>query len=672
MPSASQIFYLAVFALLSPCKANQAEATQAQELEANNCAIEPQAIVSDACASFSDLDNINEAISPKIYSITHDTDFFSYYRLNLFNRECPFWSDANGMCGNSACAVSTLDNESDIPEIWRAEELSKLEGPKASHPGRKQQAERPKEKPLEGELGEEVGESCVVEYDDECDDRDYCVLDDEGAAAKGDYVSLLANPERFTGYGGQGARQVWNAVYRENCFSKEPIAPTTPAFSPLGGVQAANDLQMIMKEHSRQKAFASDNDSPVIDDTCLEKRVFYRLVSGLHASISIHLCSEYFNQTTGVWESNLQCYTNRIHSFPDRVSNLYFNYALLLRAVSKLGKHLEGYTFCSSDPTLDLETKQKVLELADSISTGPKIFDESMMFQDPSVPGLKEDFRNRFRNVSRLMDCIGCDKCRLWGKLQTAGYGTALKVLFEFDETKNGENPPLRRTELVALMNTLGRVSNSLKSVQSFRSQLAGLENKEKVEVEAAKPQESPILEAETEVEAAEEPQEPQEPPSPETNSEESSIPEEKAEEEAGEVTEAVAEEEAEEAPKPQETPVLEPEPETPAAPTEPQEPPTAEKEKEIPQEELLDEDLFDDDEDDDYTGPTVTVAEAFWEEWNIVWSAAAWVIKSWIKFPVTAWRILIMECNRLWHYWLGLPVMPRSWEFRFPTRDEL
>lgn len=32
------------------------------------------------------------------------------------------------------------------------------------------------------------------------------------------------------------------------------------------------------------------------------------------------------------------------------------------------------------------------------------------------------------------MDCVGCDKCRLWGKVQTTGIATALKVLFELDE----------------------------------------------------------------------------------------------------------------------------------------------------------------------------------------------------------------------------------------------
>jgi hypothetical protein len=33
----------------------------------------------------------------------------------------------------------------------------------------------------------------------------------------------------------------------------------------------------------------------------MEKRVFYRVISGLHTSISTHICMEYFNQTTGTW-----------------------------------------------------------------------------------------------------------------------------------------------------------------------------------------------------------------------------------------------------------------------------------------------------------------------------------------------------------------------------------
>lgn len=435
--------------------------------------IEPNAMVSDACASYSTLDRLNKQLKPSLDSITQSTDFFAYYRLNLFNKECPFWSDSVSMCGNIACAVNTLDNEEDIPPIWRADALQKIEGPKAGHPGKKQQEERGKKRPLQGMLGDDVGESCVVEYDDECDERDYCVPEDESAAGKGDYVSLVDNPERFTGYSGEGAHHVWDAIYKENCFSRAsfpssaslglPVA--TPFQSELG--QASMDLKSVFKENTPEEFEAED------DEQCLEKRVFYRVISGMHASISTHLCHEYLNQTTGLWSPNLACYIDRLHSHPERVSNLYFNYALVARAIAKLGPYLENYTFCSGDPDQDFATKQKVLTLTSKAASVPQIFDESLMFINGEGPSLKEDFRNRFRNVSRLMDCVGCDKCRLWGKVQTAGYGAALKVLFEFNgDEKQGEETGLKRTELVALMNTLARISHSLTAIEEFRTMI--------------------------------------------------------------------------------------------------------------------------------------------------------------------------------------------------------
>ncbi|KAL9029619.1 MAG: hypothetical protein Q9196_002161 [Gyalolechia fulgens] len=489
MRSAAKLFYLAVFTLFQPSHAN-GPVKSVRSAPSELCAvrrspttvltpafssqsfqINPRAIVSDACASYSTLDALNAALSQPLKDITQSTDFFAYYRLNLYDQKCPVraWDDETGTCGNIACKVDTLEDEEDIPVIWRASELSKLEGPKAAHPGKQLQKERGRERPLQGTLGDNVGESCVVEYDDECDERDYCIPEDESATAKGDYVSLVDNPERYTGYAGQ---PVWDAIYRENCFFKSAPPSSLPAssspFNPLNNhVEAANALRNVIQAGSPKSEF-------ILDDECLEKRVFHRIISGMHASISTHICVDYLNQTTGQWGPNLQCYIDRLATQPERVSNLYFNYALLVRAVTKIRTYLRNYTFCSGDAAQDAATKQKVLHLADRAAQNPRIFDESIMFQDPQDIDLKEDFRNRFRNVSRLMDCVGCDKCRLWGKLQTVGYGTALKVLFEYDETKNGENPPLRRTELVALVNTLDRVARSLSSLKEMREMVQG------------------------------------------------------------------------------------------------------------------------------------------------------------------------------------------------------
>jgi len=178
------------------------------------------------------------------------------------------------------------------------------------------------------------------------------------------------------------------------------------------------------------------------------------------------------------------------------------------------------------------------------------------------------------------MDCVGCDKCRLWGKLQTAGYGTALKVLFEFDEKDSSNDPPLRRTELVALVNTLDRISHSLRAVRAFSNMIEARE--------AGLPIETPIQENPQEIGSSDDglPDVPRRKPRNETQH--------------------------------------------------------------------------------------YTLTEEFWEEFSLVWRTWVWVIRSWVELPGKVWKILIMEMSRLWDFWLGLPMRPRSWEIKFPGRGEL
>jgi len=566
-------FYLACFALLGVSRTIQADP---------QCVIDPKSTVTDACTSYSDLDSLNHDIAPTLKDLT-EADFFAYYRLNLYNKVCPFWSDENSICGNRACAVDTIDDENDIPPIWKIEELSRLEGARAQHPGPGLRRERTKQRPLQYQLGENVDESCVFEADDECDERDYCVPEDEGAASKGDYVSLLNNTEKFTGYSGPGARQVWDAIYKENCFNK-PSSAASPTDTSL---HASVELRNIFQEHGRQNLESGD-ESAALDDQCIEQRAFYRIISGMHASISTHLCWDYFNQSTGEWVRNTECYRQRLHNHPERLSNLYFNYALVTRAIAKLDKHLQSYTFCSGDPAQDHETKQKVHKLTSQLASMPNTFDESMLFRDPGMIDLKDDFKQRFRNVSRIMDCVGCDKCRLWGKVQTAGYGAALKVLFESDEHKSGENPHLRRTELVALINTFGRLSHSMEAARQFRELVGNsIDSTDAVTTAPSR----------------------QWKPSP--------------------IPSSAAEQSESQSHSP---------------------PPRKSREQ-------------------------MTIWEEVKAECTLVWDTYMMVLNSWISLPFRLSRIFIMELNRLWNFWLGLPVPPRSWALEFPTaprRDEL
>lgn len=611
MKPASKLLYLCLFALASPpgfCQSTQDDQT---------CAISPTAIVSDACASYSTLERLNDEVGPAVVDLTKTTDFFSYYRVNLFHKTCPFWNDENAMCGNIACAVQTLDNEEDIPKIWRASELGKLEGPKARHPAKLTQQQRPPQKPLQGGLGDHVGESCVVEQEDDgCDERDYCVPEDESDGSLGDYVSLIKNPERFTGYAGDGAKQVWEAIYRENCFQKSSfphsaqLGSSNPAQNP-----AAMDFRSVLEAAGRQQALEEQRqqvpNTPFVaktgleaEDECIEKRVFYRLMSGMHASISTHLCWDFLNQTTGEWTPNVGCYVGRLHKFPDRISNLYFNYAVVTRAIAKLGPYLvNGYTFCTGDAEQDAATRSKVLAVTEKAASVPQIFDESLMFQNGEGPSLKEDFRNRFRNVSRLMDCVGCDKCRLWGKLQTAGYGTAMKVLFEYDNN-GGQVPPLQRTELVALFNLYARLSSSMNAIQKFRVMVAN-------DPKYTKPR--PATDRHIDVVVQ--------------------VP-------VDVLTDRVR--------KPHN--VI---------------PPKAAKPPLSPAE-----DAYEDAPENEEHYPTVS--ESFWQEMGNVWLILKFLFWHYVSLPKLVWHIITTELVRLWQFFIGLPVQPRQWTFGRPSFGEL
>ncbi|KAI9323703.1 endoplasmic reticulum oxidoreductin 1 [Dichotomocladium elegans] len=370
--------------------------------------------------------------------------------MNLW-RECPFWNE-DGLCMNRDCSVETTD-ESSLPEAWRQPALSAVQiSPEGA-------SFQPYEK---------------------CDykDQDFCLIDDE-FDADGTYVDLTENPERFTGYAGQSSARVWQAIYKENCFNimdkmtegcetcskisqPEPQAMKSEFVSVPGNT---NQLHHLLEEMAGEPDEGNE-------EVCLEKRVYYRVISGLHSSISIHICDEYFNQTTGAWGPNLDCFVNRIGSHPERLQNIYFTYALVMRAVTKLGNYLEGYDFRTGDVKEDLATRAAVMDLINGARSCPATFDEKTMFQGPEAKALMIEFRDHFRNVSRIMDCVGCEKCRLWGKIQTAGLGTALKILFSYEDASlDPERNPdlLQRTEIVALFNLLNRLTESLHAIQRFR-----------------------------------------------------------------------------------------------------------------------------------------------------------------------------------------------------------
>ena len=230
--------------------------------------------------------------------------------------------------------------------------------------------------------------------------------------------------------------------------------------------------------------------------------------------------------TAGI-EPDVDMYLDRIGRHPDRLRNLYFTYLFMLRALDKARPVLESADYSSGDAREDAATRAGVRALIGGVDSPAVLrgFDEGLMFavqQGPQQQGrernasdtstttsansassglfvkpssgggggggvsaeiaalasskmaLKAAFRAKYRNISRIMDCVGCEKCRLWGKLQFLGMGTAMRILLG-DENPLGAAYPsitpshLSRNEIVALVNVLHRVSMSLAAIGLMR-----------------------------------------------------------------------------------------------------------------------------------------------------------------------------------------------------------
>jgi len=261
---------------------------------------------------------------------------------------------------------------------------------------------------------------------DEEDIKDFCAKDEK----HGQYVDLLENEEGWTGYDGESAHRIWKSIYDEACSFRRP--------TKTSGV-------------GKEACLCGES---------LEQRLWYRLISGMHASVSSHISMNWYDSETRKWGPNKREFMRRLGNHPERLKNLHFAYMVVLRAITKLESYLLSYNYENGDKTEELKSRfREIIFIADWC---PTKF-EDVMFNRPDSVGMKEDLRKRFYSVSKIMNCVDCQKCKLWGKLQMRGFGVALKVLFSFPE--NCSDFKLERSEIVALMNLLGRLSDSVSNV---------------------------------------------------------------------------------------------------------------------------------------------------------------------------------------------------------------
>ena len=95
------------------------------------------------------------------------------------------------------------------------------------------------------------------------------------------------------GYAGEHAHRIWRAIYSQSCFHS----------SSSDSGSSSEDSSSSSSGSGGPPALSPASLPP---DWCPEKRVFYRLISGMHASISAHISANYLlSEERGLWGHNL-------------------------------------------------------------------------------------------------------------------------------------------------------------------------------------------------------------------------------------------------------------------------------------------------------------------------------------------------------------------------------
>lgn len=139
----------------------------------------------------------------------------------------------------------------------------------------------------------------------------------------------------------------------------------------------------------------------------------------------MHLCERFYNKSLGRWETNFAMFHERVGKFPERTQNMYLAYTVLLRAVIKIKTKMNSVKLGVQDQD-DVLAKSILERFFKSLPKTPKDLDSKLFAISPAQA---DHLKATFRNMAKLMDCVSCERCRLWGKVQIYGIGTALKIL---------------------------------------------------------------------------------------------------------------------------------------------------------------------------------------------------------------------------------------------------
>ncbi|KAI6661964.1 ERO1-like protein beta [Oopsacas minuta] len=410
--------------------------------EFNSCFSQLSGPVEELCPSIELLHAFNIESFYGVITELVKRPYFRYYQTNL-TRSCRFWTPSE-QCTMPDCQLECCE-DTEVP-AYQIHSLCSQDMP-IYNLGAINQTITPAK-------AEEISQWDLLSADI-CFEDQIGLLEDQLSS----FYDLQSNREQYTAYTGPDAHRVWKSIYKENCF----LPP---------GMNTSYKLNRIFTESS-------------LAELCIEKRAFYRLISGLHASISLHLC-EYYKYSCGAvygkdeWRVNVNEFYHRFNPSstdqqgPIWLKNIYFTFLVELYALSQAESDLKEAVFYTGNTVDDIDIQNKVSKILALLKTVDLSFDQKRLFfaEIEHVTSI----RDAFANITRIIDCVTCQRCRLWGKLQTRAIATSLKILFSSHLSSNGNShirggllSNLARGEIVALFNGIAQLSKSIYFIESHR-----------------------------------------------------------------------------------------------------------------------------------------------------------------------------------------------------------
>ncbi|KAH9385156.1 ERO1-like protein alpha [Nematocida major] len=174
------------------------------------------------------------------------------------------------------------------------------------------------------------------------------------------------------------------------------------------------------------------------------------LLSGVHCSVTIHLCSFYSED-------------------PDN-RKLFMNYRLMYKRVKP--EHMKNLKF-----TLDLLISLLPVAIGDMerIAKGEKAAGAVAALKGSLLRNMQHSYDpyavtaetvERCAAISGLMGCVDCMRCSVWGRVQFAGLHCALNLL----RKAKGESVRISDFDIVCFANLLNRLSVSTTQYQKYIS----------------------------------------------------------------------------------------------------------------------------------------------------------------------------------------------------------